>query len=45
MSDRPIFDTDNRLTDKVGGMGRRELIELMKKLRKQAVVLGANLVS
>ena len=32
MSDRPIFDTDNRLTDKVGGMGRRELIELMKKL-------------
>ena len=32
MDDRPVFDGDNRLTDRADGMGRRELIAVAKKL-------------
>lgn len=32
MADNPIFDKDNRLSDRASGMSRRELIELIEKL-------------
>jgi hypothetical protein len=32
MEDRPAFDGDNRLTDRADSMGRRQLINVAKKL-------------